>query len=58
MEYMEQDSFKIKICGIKKGDIIHYSSFDPQFLSRPRNLLLFSMMARMDLVEHIGSGIQ
>jgi ATP-dependent DNA helicase RecG len=27
-------------------------------ISRPRNLLLFSMMARMDLVEHIGSGIQ
>jgi hypothetical protein len=31
MEYIEQDSFKIKICGIKKGDIIHYSSFDPGF---------------------------
>jgi len=27
-------------------------------LSRPRNLLLFSIMARMDLVEHIGSGIK
>ena len=27
-------------------------------LSQPRNLLLFSMMARMNLVEHIGSGIQ
>lgn len=27
-------------------------------VSRPRNLLLFSLMARMDLVEHIGSGIK
>ena len=27
-------------------------------ISRPRNLLLFSLMARMDLVEHIGSGIK
>ena len=27
-------------------------------VSRPRNLLIFSLMARMDLVEHIGSGIK
>lgn len=27
-------------------------------VSRPRNLLLFSLMARMDLVEQIGSGIK
>ena len=27
-------------------------------VSRPRNLLLFSLTARMDLVEHIGSGIK
>jgi ATP-dependent DNA helicase RecG len=27
-------------------------------VSRPRNLLLFSLLARMDLVEHIGSGIK
>jgi ATP-dependent DNA helicase RecG len=27
-------------------------------VSRPRNLLLFSLMARMELVEHIGSGIK
>ncbi len=27
-------------------------------VSRPRNLLLFSLMARMNLVEHIGSGIK
>ena len=27
-------------------------------VSRPRNLLLFSLMARMDLVENIGSGIK
>ena len=27
-------------------------------VSRPRNLLLFSIMARMNLVEHIGSGIK
>jgi len=27
-------------------------------VSRPRNLFLFSLMARMNLVEHIGSGIK
>jgi len=27
-------------------------------VSRPRNLLLFSLMARMDLVENIGSSIK
>ena len=27
-------------------------------VSRPRNLLLFSLMARMDLVEEVGSGIK
>jgi len=36
--------------GLKLKDLGH--------VSRPRNLLLFSLMARMDLVENIGSGIK
>jgi predicted HTH transcriptional regulator len=38
------------VSGLKLKDLGH--------VSRPRNLLLFSLMARMDLVENIGSGIK
>ncbi len=38
------------VSGLRLKDLGH--------ISRPRNLLLFSLMARMDLVEHIGSGIK
>lgn len=38
------------VSGLRMKDLGH--------VSRPRNLLLFSLMARMDLVEHIGSGIK
>lgn len=38
------------VSGLRLKDLGH--------VSRPRNLLLFSLMARMDLVEHIGSGIK
>ena len=38
------------VSGLKLKDLGRFS--------RPRNLLLFSLMARMDLVEHIGSGIK
>lgn len=38
------------VSGLKLKDLGH--------VSRPRNLLLFSLMARMNLVENIGSGIK
>jgi ATP-dependent DNA helicase RecG len=38
------------VSGLRLKDLGH--------VSRPRNLLLFSLMARMNLVEHIGSGIK
>jgi hypothetical protein len=38
------------VSGLRLRDLGH--------VSRPRNLLLFSLMARMNLVEHIGSGVK
>jgi len=38
------------VSGLRLQDLGH--------VSRPRNLLLFSLMARMNLVEHIGSGVK
>jgi ATP-dependent DNA helicase RecG len=38
------------VSGLRLKDLGH--------VSRPRNLLLFSLMARMNLVEHIGSGVK
>ena len=57
--YIQVHIFQDRVTIVSPGGLVSGLKLkDLGRLSRPRNLLLFSLMARMNLVEHIGSGIK
>ena len=57
--YIQAHIFQDRVAIVSPGGLVSGLKLkDLGRVSRPRNLLLFSLMARMNLVEHIGSGIK
>ena len=57
--YIQVHIFQDRVTIVSPGGLVSGLKLkDLGRVSRPRNLLLFSLMARMNLVEHIGSGIK